>query len=258
MLTRLWPTDERWGLTRWRTHLPHHWMPDRKKCFLKSFNSTSLKDSILLDIKLENGDNRHLSLHAWRVWSDYWHDILGMSGVSAWLCYNTLEWGAASGAGNMASNEAVSRIQEAAAGVIITPPVMSGNILSSITVHCYRRITDILWVKIYINIGCPRLIKETLKCDWLKQSFLQFNWTFNKNFTWWLPRLRHWPGASDMDINPYIGNKTHFINSLLGPQFSRPKFVFTIFREFQTIIVLARSPICPCFSKRRKRSDLWP
>ena len=49
-----------------------------------------------------------------------------------------------SGAGNMASNEAVSRIQEAAAGVIITPPVMSGNILSSIPVHCYRRITDIL------------------------------------------------------------------------------------------------------------------
>ena len=47
---------------------------------------------------------------------------------------------------------------------------------------------------------------------------------------------RHWPGASDMDINPYIGNKTHFINSLLGgaPLGPRSGFVFTVLGSFKT------------------------
>ena len=64
------------------------------------------------------------------------------------------------GDSNMASNEAVARIQEAAAGVIITPPVMSGNILSSITVHCYRRITDILESKYITSLVVRVLLKK--------------------------------------------------------------------------------------------------
>ena len=77
-----------------------------------------------------------------------------------------------SGAGNMASNEAVSRIQEAAAGVIITPPVMSGNILSSITVHCYRRITDILESKYVTSLVVRVLLKKHWNVtDWNRVSY---------------------------------------------------------------------------------------
>ena len=37
-----------------------------------------------------------------------------------------------------------------------------------------------------------------------------------------------------MDINPYIGNKTHFINSLLGALGPRSGFVFTVLGSFKT------------------------
>ena len=57
-----------------------------------------------------------------------------------------------------------------------------------------------------------------------------------------------------MDINPYIGNKTHFINSLLESQLSG--FVFTILGSFKTDIILDKlstwSAICPENSKRCK------
>ena len=56
-----------------------------------------------------------------------------------------------------------------------------------------------------------------------------------------------------MEINPYIGNKTHFINSLLGGALGpRAGFVFTVLGSFKTDNILDTDKSEPCHYLSRK------